>query len=161
MEREDLSRNPIIDSSTSNDGTERYGVTLGSKPLGMVNHAFETSRPNSLYSAIPGGGSVFSNQQNSITDCETISRPPSALTSYSNFHGQRRPAHPGINQNQVTNLTQESLNSGNVNSNNNNFGRNQQGSQDPLSEGKFLSNGFDQGNFGQQQPINNYANNTR
>jgi hypothetical protein len=155
MERDDLSRNPIVDSSTSNDGTERYGMSMGVKPLGMVNHAFETSRPNSLYSAIPGGGSVLSNQQSSITDCETISRPPSALTSYSNFHGQRRPVHPGMSQ--ATNLTQESLNNGNMN---NNFGRNQHGSQDLLG-GKFLHNGFDQGTVSQQQPINNYANNTR
>ena len=117
MEREDRARNPIMDSSTSNDGTERYGVTQP-PPIGMVNHAFESSRPNSLYSALPGGSSVVSNQQSSITDCETISRPPSALTSYSNFHGQRRPAIGGSGPNQngnradnFTSLTQESLTS--------------------------------------------------
>ncbi len=54
-------------------------------------------------------------QPSSITDCETISRPPSALTSYSNFHGQRRPAiSSGPNQKghraeNFTSLTQESL----------------------------------------------------
>jgi hypothetical protein len=67
MERDDRARNPIIDSSTSNDGTERYGVLAGPaqthQNIGLINHAFESSRPNSLYSALPGGSSVLSNQQ--------------------------------------------------------------------------------------------------
>ena len=67
MERDDRARNPIIDSSTSNDGTERYGVLAGPaqthQTIGLINHAFESSRPNSLYSALPGGSSVLSNQQ--------------------------------------------------------------------------------------------------
>ena len=64
--------------------------------------------------------SVFVNDRpfslSSITDCETISRPPSALTSYSNFHGQRRQMQPTANSgptenraNNFTSLTQESL----------------------------------------------------
>ena len=70
----------VNDSSTSNeDGrhAERYG---------QVNPGYVSSRPNSLYSHATnnGGGPT------SITDYEA-SRPPSALTSYSNFHGQRRP----------------------------------------------------------------------
>ena len=72
---------PLInDSSTSNEekNIERYG---------QVNPGYVSSRPNSLYSHA-------NNVPQSITDYEA-SRPPSALTSYSNFHGQRRPAVTG------------------------------------------------------------------
>ena len=72
---------PLInDSSTSNEdkNMERYG---------QVNPGYVSSRPNSLYSHA-------NNVPQSITDYEA-SRPPSALTSYSNFHGQRRPAVTG------------------------------------------------------------------
>ena len=68
-----------------------------------------SSRPNSLYSHA-------NNVPQSITDYEA-SRPPSALTSYSNFHGQRRPPGAvavGANQKppmaMMNQLTQESLN---------------------------------------------------
>ena len=90
-------------SSTSNDdpskqhNIERYG---------QVNPGFVTSRPNSLYQQINNPG------PQSITDYEA-SRPPSALTSYSNFHGQRRPnaVLPQQNKPLIGNqLTQESFN---------------------------------------------------
>ncbi len=99
-------RQLINDSSTSNDdGTrnvERYG---------QVNPGYVSSRPNSLYSQANHNGPT------SITDYEA-SRPPSALTSYSNFHGQRRPGMPGLmanhkphqNGGMMNQLTQESLN---------------------------------------------------
>ena len=75
----------------------------------------EVSRPNSIY-----------NLSGPPTDAENNGvRPHSALTSYSNFHGQRLPAMGGAAgavrgavgnsnnggnvQNNVTNLTQESL----------------------------------------------------
>ena len=63
----------------------------------------ENSRPNSIY-----------NLSGPPTDLEgaAASRPHSALTSYSNFHGQRRPtaaSGPGTVRPNVTNLTQESL----------------------------------------------------
>jgi len=82
-----------VESSTSND-TERYG---------QVNPGYqgEASRPNSVY-----------NMSGPPTDMEA-SRPQSALTSYSNFHGQRK--QPQGNGNRagpssgVINLTQESL----------------------------------------------------
>ena len=84
-----------LDSSTSNDIEQAYG---------QVNPAYESSRPNSIYSSStangpgivsrqPGGGGGHSD------------RPPSALTSYSNFHGQRKqaPNHfTGINLTQDT-----------------------------------------------------------
>jgi len=81
------------DSSTSNEA-ERYG---------QINPGFQAdqSRPNSIY-----------NLSGPPTDIEA-SRPQSALTSYSNFHGQRR--LPATSQPSrtlpagVTNLTQESL----------------------------------------------------
>ena len=89
------------DSSTSND-------------YGQINPGFtgDQSRPNSIYNL----------SLNPPTDVEA-SRPQSTLTSYSNFHHQRRPGQlPGAvssvpngglnNQNRpvgVTNLTQESL----------------------------------------------------
>jgi len=77
------------DSSTSNDA-ERYG---------QINPGFQTdnSRPNSIY-----------NLSGPPTDIEA-SRPHSALTSYSNFHGQRRGPPGGAHRQNVTNLTQESL----------------------------------------------------
>ena len=92
---------PLInDSSTSNEdkNIERYG---------QVNPGYVSSRPNSLYSHA-------NNVPQSITDYEA-SRPPSALTSYSNFHGQRRPAVTGAGGFQkppagMNQLTQESLN---------------------------------------------------
>ena len=86
------------DSSTSND-------------YGQINPGFtgDQSRPNSIYNL----------SLNPPTDVEA-SRPQSTLTSYSNFHHQRRPGPNGPNvpngglntQNRpvgVTNLTQESL----------------------------------------------------
>ena len=95
----------INDSSTSNDDNrvnpmERYG---------QVNPGYVSSRPNSLYSqAVPAGNNHI---PQSITDYEA-SRPPSALTSYSNFHGQRRPAmgQKLPHNNMMSQLTQESLN---------------------------------------------------
>ena len=67
---------------------------------GQVNPGYVSSRPNSLYSQAP--------QPQSITDYEA-SRPPSALTSYSNFHGQR-PRLQKAPTLGMTHLTQESLN---------------------------------------------------
>lgn len=59
----------------------------------------DNSRPNSIY-----------NLSGPPTDIEA-SRPQSALTSYSNFHGQRRPgtAQTAAGRGNITNLTQESL----------------------------------------------------
>ena len=96
----------VNDSSTSNEdgrhGGERYG---------QVNPGYVSSRPNSLYSHANNqhGG----NGPTSITDYEA-SRPPSALTSYSNFHGQRRPLPGQVQGKQPgslmsNHLTQESL----------------------------------------------------
>ena len=96
------------DSSTSND----YNTDLAS--YGQINPGFtgDQSRPNSIY-----------NLSGPPTDIEA-SRPQSTLTSYSNFHHQRKLPGPGPavsnvpsggSQQQhrqpagVTNLTQESL----------------------------------------------------
>ena len=104
------------DSSTSND----YGHITGSElpSYGQINPGFtgDQSRPNSIY-----------NLSGPPTDVEA-SRPQSTLTSYSNFHHQRKfpggvsnvPGGPGAggqpgrgagggNTAGVTNLTQESL----------------------------------------------------
>jgi len=92
-----------LDSSTSNDVEQAYG---------QVNPAYESSRPNSIYSSstangpgvvsrLPGGGGGGGHNGNPMDS----SRPPSALTSYSNFHGQRKhaPNHfVGINLTQDT-----------------------------------------------------------
>jgi hypothetical protein len=70
------------------------------KPLLTRADQVENSRPNSIY-----------NLSGPPTDIEA-SRPQSALTSYSNFHGQRRPTGGGnmaAGRPNVTNLTQESL----------------------------------------------------
>jgi hypothetical protein len=70
------------------------------KPLLTPADQVENSRPNSIY-----------NLSGPPTDIEA-SRPQSALTSYSNFHGQRRPTGGGnmaAGRPNVTNLTQESL----------------------------------------------------
>ena len=80
------------DSSTSND-------------YGQINPGFtgEVSRPNSIY-----------NLSGPPTDMEA-SRPHSTITSYSNFHAQRRLPQPSSSQPTrsfgagVTSLTQESL----------------------------------------------------
>ena len=91
------------DSSTSND----YNTDLPS--YGQINPGFtgDQSRPNSIY-----------NLSGPPTDIEA-SRPQSTLTSYSNFHHQRRPAVSNVpsgggpqqnrQQQGVTTLTQESL----------------------------------------------------
>ena len=92
----------VNDSSTSNDDPTKHNV----ERYGQVNPGFVSSRPNSLYSHInPNGG------PQSITDYEA-SRPPSALTSYSNFHGQRRvPGNLNQQKQHLGNqLTQESFN---------------------------------------------------
>ena len=92
----------VNDSSTSNDDPTKHNI----ERYGQVNPGFVSSRPNSLYSHInPNGG------PQSITDYEA-SRPPSALTSYSNFHGQRRVAGNLNHQKQPigNQLTQESFN---------------------------------------------------
>ena len=97
------------DSSTSND----YGHTGDHLPsYGQINPGFtgDQSRPNSIY-----------NLSGPPTDIEA-SRPQSTLTSYSNFHHQRKmpvSSNPGGTNNShqsrnlpgtgVTNLTQESL----------------------------------------------------
>ena len=89
----------INDSSTSND-ENRDRVNI--ERYGQVNPGYVSSRPNSLYSQAVNG-------PQSITDYEA-SRPPSALTSYSNFHGQRRPGMQNNSRPPVFNqLTQESL----------------------------------------------------
>jgi hypothetical protein len=114
MERSVTLWNQTNDSSSMNEDAERYDVlpnpTAGG---GLVNRGFESSRPNSLYSAVTGAArSSVSNQVSSITDCESVSRPPSALTSYSNFHGQRKPAlNPRPHGDPFASLTQESLTS--------------------------------------------------
>eukprot|EP00095_Tigriopus_kingsejongensis_P012683 snap_masked-scaffold22_size673200-processed-gene-3.14 protein:Tk12683 transcript:snap_masked-scaffold22_size673200-processed-gene-3.14-mRNA-1 annotation:"sodium potassium-transporting atpase subunit beta-1-interacting protein isoform x2" len=70
-----------LDSSTSADEGLKYG---------QINPAYESSRPSSLYAT-------------------TTERPPSTLTSYSNFHGQRKLAAPmGLAAAAV--LTQSALN---------------------------------------------------
>ena len=98
------------DSSTSND----YGHVTDHLPsYGQINPGFtgDQSRPNSIY-----------NLSGPPTDLEA-SRPQSTLTSYSNFHHQRKLPNPVSNnpggsgaprgnpppQAGVTNLTQESL----------------------------------------------------
>jgi hypothetical protein len=65
----------------------------------MIFFQVDNSRPNSIY-----------NLSGPPTDIEA-SRPQSALTSYSNFHGQRRPTGNMVatGRPNVTNLTQESL----------------------------------------------------
>ena len=101
------------DSSTSNDDT-RNAMIAAERMYGQINPGFQNSRPNSMvYSInqndandarqqeveIAGGsrGAYNSNQDTNIGSTQQnnadyeISRPPSALTSYSNFHGQRRP----------------------------------------------------------------------
>jgi hypothetical protein len=87
-----------LDSSTSNDADQQYG---------QINPAYESSRPNSLYSSsTANGGPLLGRHHQGAGGHIENSRPPSALTSYSNFHGQRKPAqnhHGGIN------LTQDSF----------------------------------------------------
>jgi hypothetical protein len=51
MERDDRTRNPIIDSSTSNDGTERYGVLK------------QQQQPVMLHSVAPQLSVVIPNQE--------------------------------------------------------------------------------------------------
>ncbi len=58
----------LQDSSTSNDEAGGAFRQQQEVSYGQVNPAYDFSRPNSIYSS---------------------NRPPSALTSYSNFHGQR------------------------------------------------------------------------
>ena len=87
-----------LDSSTSNDVEQAYG---------QVNPAYESSRPNSIYSSSTANGNgIVSRQPGGAGGGGGPERPPSALTSYSNFHGQRKqaPNHfAGIN------LTQDTL----------------------------------------------------
>ena len=95
----------INDSSTSNDENRVGGAGNSNiERYGQVNPGYVSSRPNSLYSQ------AIHNGPQSITDYEA-SRPPSALTSYSNFHGQRRPGmQPTNGRPPIFNqLTQESL----------------------------------------------------
>ena len=75
----------VNDSSTSNDDHTKQPGQHTVERYGQVNPGYVSSRPNSLYSHVNPGGPG----PQSITDYEA-SRPPSALTSYSNFHGQRR-----------------------------------------------------------------------
>ena len=91
-----------LDSSTSNDENIRQMEDSPSNQpqYGQINPAYESSRPNSIYSA-------------SSRAQADLSRPVSALTSYSNFHGQRKPL--GMDQNlnmNVTRLTQETVTKG-------------------------------------------------
>lgn len=88
------------DSSTSNEDHVR-GEPSSLEPYGQINPAYESSRPNSIYSSsVSGIPNPHGGHHNS--------RPPSALTSYSNFHGQRKPVeHIGMTA--VTNLTQENF----------------------------------------------------
>ena len=109
------------DSSTSNDET-RNAMIAAERMYGQINPGFQNSRPNSMVYSINNndatgndahqkeievaygsrgaqksalGHNKFSSnsaQQQNGTDYE-VSRPPSALTSYSNFHGQRRPLY--------------------------------------------------------------------
>ena len=51
MERDDRTRNPIIDSSTSNDGTERYGVLK------------QQQQPVMLHSVVPQLSVIIPNQE--------------------------------------------------------------------------------------------------
>ena len=99
-----------MDSSTSNDES-RNAMIAAEKCYGQINPGYQNSRPNSLYNDENSRKPV-----QSITDYE-VSRPPSALTSYSNFHGQRRPLPDRVqpqsmqmaSMTQQVNLTQESL----------------------------------------------------
>ena len=98
------------DSSTSNDET-RNAMIAAERMYGQINPGFQNSRPNSMVYSVNQNDvqAVNSSQQADAgahgrnigthtnpqlqqgnTDYE-VSRPPSALTSYSNFHGQRRP----------------------------------------------------------------------
>ncbi len=83
-----------LDSSTSNDIDQQYG---------QINPAYESSRPNSIYSSSTAGGPLLGRQHSAGVES---SRPPSALTSYSNFHGQRKPVHNNLGG---INLTQDSF----------------------------------------------------
>lgn len=91
-----------MDSSTSNDETRNAAMIAAEKAYGQINPGFQSSRPNSLVYSVTednsvsqqpnGGGGARPKTSNihSVTDYE-VSRPPSALTSYSNFHpGARR-----------------------------------------------------------------------
>ena len=106
------------DSSTSNDET-RNAMIAAERMYGQINPGFQNSRPNSMvYSinqndasatdshqqeveitGIPRGAHNSNTEQNNFSNSSPqqnngeyeISRPPSALTSYSNFHPQRRP----------------------------------------------------------------------
>lgn len=84
-----------LDSSTSDEFNKH------SEEYGQINPAYESSRPNSLYSSSVNGATARGN--------DPQERPPSTLTSYSNFHGQRKPVkgptvpHPTV-------LTQSAFN---------------------------------------------------
>ena len=91
-----------------------HSKNLASEPIFLILFQSEVSRPNSIY-----------NLSGPPTDVEGGLRPHSALTSYSNFHGQRQqpvlstPANAEFSVKQetavlpppqnITNLTQESL----------------------------------------------------
>ena len=98
------------DSSTSNDET-RNAMIAAERMYGQINPGFQNSRPNSMVYSINqndtnspdirqqdidlGGmqrGAAHNTEQVQQNNADyEPSRPPSALTSYSNFHGLRRP----------------------------------------------------------------------
>lgn len=76
-------------------------VRQAEQSYGQINPAYESSRPNSLYSSSVNGAGHHAGQP---------ARPSSALTSYSNFHGQRKGG--GLGNSDLpghVNLTQEAL----------------------------------------------------
>ena len=81
--------------------------------INVMSNCIFFSRPNSIYSS-DATAAVVGHNTGAISRRPHFDRPPSALTSYSNFHGQRKP----LMQPQLPNnhLTQESItNSGNQN----------------------------------------------
>ena len=67
-------------------------VEEAEQSYGQINPAYESSRPDSLYSSsVNGGGNMAGHiVQQQHPQNQQQHRPSLALTSYSNFHGQRK-----------------------------------------------------------------------